>query len=67
MQYRNGDSVVIDGVIIGQQYDNGVLFYQIAIDDHMVISVPSKVVKPGNASNNSKIMDAKEYKPGRFK
>ena len=67
MQYRNGDSVVIDGVVIGQQYDNGGLFYQIAIDDHMIISVPSKVVKLGNASNNSKIMDAKEYKPGRFK
>lgn len=67
MQYRNGDSVVIDGVIIGQQYDNGTLFYQIVIDDNMIVSIPSKVVKLGKSSNNSKIINAKEYRPGRFK
>lgn len=65
MQYRNGDSVTAQGKVVGTIYDDtGKLHYQIAFDGCTVaVPIPAKYVK----RNENIALNAKEYKPGRYK
>ena len=73
MKYNVGDEVYIKGKVVGvatnTPYEpNPLLFYQvdigetgnIMVSEHKVVDI-TKLVKP------SKTIDAKEYKPGRFR
>ena len=65
MNYRNGDSVIVPGKIIGSFYDDlGKKYYQISFEgSNMSIPILEKYIKIDKHTT----IEAKEYKNGRFK